>query len=254
MALQADGAAARLEELCSRSAKQQMSVFTRFLAPPEAVSARQAARDAGMEMTLSGGYPDAERVMACFHPPGETPDFPIACLRIAWDGRYGQADHRAVLGSVLALGIDRSLVGDILLSQDGAFLLAVREMASFIAEGMDRAGGVPVKVQVLEEIPPLKPQEGTAFRRTVASLRLDAVLAAGLDLSRSDAAALVLTGCVQVNHRPELRPDHPLAQGDLLSIRGYGRLALKQEGPPNRKGRIPILLESYGIRTQGNPF
>ncbi len=200
-----------------------------------------------MECTLSGGYPSAERVVACFHPAGEEPVFPILCLHITWDGRYHQAEHRALLGSVLGLGIDRSMVGDICLIEDGAYLMAVEEMAEFIAQNLAQAGRTPVQAKVLESIPPIMPPEGKIFRDTVASLRLDAVLAAGLNLSRSGAAAHILSGQVQVNHKIEIRTDAQLHERDLLSIRGFGRLCIKAVGAPTRKGRIPIQFESHGI-------
>ncbi len=241
------GAAARLQELCLRSVKLQSPVCTRFLTPPEAELARRDAREHRVVCTLSGGYTSAERVMACFHPEGEEPVFPVKCVHITWDGRYHQAEHRALLGSVLGLGIERSLVGDICLAEDGAYLMAAEDMAEFIARNLTQAGRTPVQAKVLESMPLVAPSEGKLFRETVASLRLDAILAAGLNLSRSEASNKILSGQVQVNHRPEMRTDAQLHEGDLLSVRGFGRLHVKAVGAPTRKGRIPIQFESHGI-------
>jgi RNA-binding protein YlmH len=244
-----ENVAARLYELCLRSEKLGAPVFTKFMSPPEAAQAQRIAKERRMGASINGGYPDAERVIACFHPLGEAPDFPIDCLRITWDTRYGQADHRALLGSVLALGIERSLVGDIVLQEEAAYLLAAREMAPFISDNLQSAGRVSVKATVLDRIPPLSPKEGKVFRETVASLRLDAVLAAGLNLSRARASALITGGQAQVNHHLELRTDAQLKEGDLLSIRGFGRLRLNAVGQPTRKDRIPILFEGHGVHS-----
>lgn len=241
------GLVARFAELSLRSQKLDEPAFSRFLSPAEAGLAIQAAKDHGLPCTLEGGYPSAERVMACFHPEGAAPEFPIACVHITWDGRYGKADHRAILGAVLALGIDRSLTGDICLKENGAYLLVGREMASFIAANLVSAGRTPVQAKVLDSIPTITQAPGRIFRDTVASLRLDAVLASGLNIGRAEAAAMVLSGRVQVNHRPQTRTDAQLKEGDLLSVRGAGRLALTTVGTPNRKGRIPIYFESHGI-------
>lgn len=246
-AMQDGSVAARLRELCLRGTKQQRPVYTRFLSPPEAVLALSFAREQHIGCRLYGGYPSAERVMACFFPEGETPVFPLKCIHIAWDGRYGQADHRAILGSVMGLGIERSMVGDICLLPDAAYLMAAEDMAAFIAQNLVKAGRTPVTARVLEEIPQVAPGEGKSFRDTVASLRLDGVLAAGLSISRSEAAQCIQAGLVQVNHRAETRGDAQLQEGDLLSIRGRGRLILKTVGAPTRKGRIPIQFESHGI-------
>jgi RNA-binding protein YlmH len=198
---------------------------------------------------MFGGYPEAERVMACFHPEGEDPVFPMKCLHITWDTRYAQAEHRSLLGSVLGLGIERSMVGDIVLADGGAYLMAAEEMTDFIAGNLASAGRVPVKTTVMDSIPDITPQQGRIFRDTVPSLRLDAVLAAGLNLSRAKAAECILSGQVQVNHLQVMRTDSQLHEGDLLSIRGYGRLAVKSVGAETRKGRFPIQFESHGIHT-----
>ncbi len=241
------GLAARFAELSLRSQKLGGPAFSRFLSPAEAGLAIRAAKDHGLPCTLEGGYPTAERVMACFHPEGAVPEFPIACVHITWNGRYGEADHRAILGAVLALGVDRSMTGDICLKENGAYLLTTREMAPFIAANLVSAGRTPVQAEVLDTIPAIAQAPGKTFRDTAASLRLDAVLASGLNISRAEAAAMVLSGRVQVNHRPQVRTDAQLKEGDLLSVRGVGRLALASVGTPNRKGRIPIYFESHGI-------
>ncbi len=243
----ADSGEKRLRELCLRSQRLKEPVCTRFLTPPEAELAVRAAGEHHLLCMLYGGYPAAERVMVCFHPDGEEPVFSITCLHITWDGRYHQAEHRSLLGSVLGLGIERSMVGDIVITQDGAYLFAADEMAGFIAQNLAQAGRVPVRAAVMESAPDIAPAQGDLFRDTVASLRLDAVLAAGLNMSRSEAAGCVASGQVQVNHRPEMRTDAQLREGDLVSIRGFGRLAIKSVGVPTRKGRIPIQFESHGI-------
>ena len=242
-----DNGSARMRELCQRSQRLQIPVCTRFLTPPEAEQAMRTAREHRLLCTLSGGYPSAERVMACFHPEGEEPAFPIHCVHITWDGRYHQAEHRSILGSVLGLGIERSMVGDICLAQDGAYLMAAEEMGGFIADNLSQAGKMPVQARVMDSIPMIAPPEGKMFRDTVASLRLDAVLAAGLNMSRAEAAECILSGRVLMNHKPEMRLDAQLCEGGLLSIRGFGRLLVKAVGAPTRKGRIPILFESHGI-------
>lgn len=244
---QQESVKARLQDLCVRSQKTNSAVCTRFLSPPEAALAQRVALEHGLLCALCGGYEGAERVMACIYQEGEEPVFPLCCVQITWDKRYGHAEHRALLGSVLGLGIEREMVGDICLTEGKAYLMTVQDMADFIAEGLVKAGGTPVAAAVMTSLPDILPSEGKMLRDTVASLRLDAVLAAGLNLSRSDAANCILSGRTMVNHMPETRLDAKVQEGDLLSIRGHGRLKLTAVGTPNRKGRIPIQFESHGI-------
>ena len=111
---------------------------------------------------------------------------------------------------------------------------------------LDQAGRVRLKTAPME-LAGLKPPEVKvkAIRDTVSSLRLDAVAAAGFSLSRGKAADFIAAGKVQLNHRECLKPDRPVAEGDVMSCRGLGKCVLKEVGGPSKKGRIMILLERY---------
>ncbi len=78
------------------------------------------------------------------------------------------------------------------------------------------------------------------------SPRLDAVVGDGFHLSRGDAAELIEAGAVKLRHMPTLRPDARVAEGDAISVRGYGRLRVEAIGSPTRKGRLPVTLTRFG--------
>ena len=82
-------------------------------------------------------------------------------------------------------------------------------------------------------------------RDTVATLRLDAVAASAFSLSRGKAADLISSGKVQLNYRECVKPDRPVAEGDVISCRGLGKCAVKEAGKLSKKGRIMIVLERY---------
>ena len=44
---------------------------------------------------------------------------------------------------------------------------------------------------------------------------------------------------------PEERVDRLLVAGQLLSIRGFGRVRLVEVGSPTRRDRLPIVLEVF---------
>jgi len=77
---------------------------------------------------------------------------------------------------------------------------------------------------------------------TVASPRLDTLVAEGFGLPRADAAALVAQGAVSLNYEPCAKPDRRVEEGDLLSVRGKGRLRLLSIGGASRKGRLFVTL------------
>ena len=109
----------------------------------------------------------------------------------------------------------------------------------------DTLGKIVVRVRLLDAPPQFTPPQGAQMRDTVASLRLDCVLAAGMSVSRARAAEIIRQGLVQRNHTPEERVDTLLEAGDLLSIRGFGRIRLTEIGGRTRKDRISIQLEVF---------
>lgn len=236
----------RLLELAAQADRRQCPRFTPFLTPPEAALAQAAAKRAGVEATLSGGYPDAERQMARFSPTdGETEAFPITALEIRWPRQKAPA-HRDLLGAVMALGIRRDRLGDIVLSGDGAWLFAEAALAEQIAQGLLEAGHVKLTVSVADGLPQLSAPAGEERRCTVQSPRLDAVVAEGFQLSRGAAADLIAAGAVKLKHALTLHADARVEAGDVISVRGYGRLRIDAVGEPTRKGRLPILLTRFG--------
>ena len=147
--------------------------------------------------------------------------------------------------SLMALGMDRSLFGDLMVEDGTAYLLAMPEAARSLQDEWHEAGHTAIRVRLLDAPPQFTPPQGAQMRDTVASLRLDCVLAAGMSLSRARAAEIIRQGLVQRNHTPEERVDTLLEAGDLLSIRGFGRIRLTEIGGRTRKDRISIQLEVF---------
>ena len=244
----------RLRELALRAAHSDAPRFTRFLEPAMLDAVRFAAGQAGVGCTFWGGYPDAERVMAAFHrgDPPEPKDFPLKSVWITWNPKFADPGHRDLLGATMGLGIERDASGDIAMGEaDGrpcACLFAAEEMADYIAANLESAGRASVKCHVADEPPAIVPPEGTQLRVTVQQPRLDAVLAAGWNLSRSEAQRLISAGLVKLNHVPNLHTDAKVGEGDLISARGHGRLKVLSWLGESRRGRLALSLFRYGGR------
>ena len=77
---------------------------------------------------------------------------------------------------------------------------------------------------------------------TVASLRLDGIVAAACNLPREKAKQLVSSDMVEVDFRPANAPDTELVPGQILSVRGHGRFIFDATDGASKKGRIRIRL------------
>lgn len=235
----------RLRQQAERADRLDIAVPGRFVTGEERSLAIHAARQARVSASFDGGWPDAERVQVCFHPAWAEAEFTAVWLEISWAAKFARVEHRELLGSLMALGMDRAFFGDLLMQGDCAYLMALPEVASRLPMEWDRAGNTPIRVTLLADAPQIETPQGEMLRDTVASLRLDSLLAAGMKTSRGRAAELIRMGAVAVEHMPEERVDRLIEAGQLLSVRGFGRVRLVQVGDKTRKDRLPVLLEIF---------
>lgn len=242
----------RLRELALRAAHTGVPRFTRFMEPSTLNEARAAANKAGADCAFWGGYEGAERVMAAFYAD-EAPDpseYPMRALRLSWNAKFANPAHRDLLGAVMGLGMEREAVGDVALgSHRGlpcAYLFVIPEMADYVAANLESAGRASLKVEDAGDDIEIAPPEGSELRVTVQNARLDAVLAAGYHLSRSEAQRLISAGLVKLNHAPNLHADARVGEDDLISARGHGRLRVLSEMGESRRGRLALMLFKYG--------
>ena len=236
----------RLDELATRASRTGRPCYTGFLSPAEAEWAFASSRRQRVNVTFEGGYEDAERLMACFWDDEEPYAFPFQTLEVTWPHQSAPG-HRDMLGSLMGLGLKRALIGDIVILQDRGYVFADEQMAEHISQTLTSAGRIRLQIRLLDEPPALEPPKGTELHDTVASLRLDAVVASGFHLSRTDAAEMIAAGHVKLRHLPTERPDARVQEGDAVSVRGYGRLTVEQVGNPTKKGRLPVTLMRYGV-------
>ena len=241
----AEALALRLRQGASRAEKLGMACPGRFVAAEERAQAQAAARGAGVAVSFDGGWPGCERVQVCFHPQEEEPVFTHQWVEVRWNSRFAHVAHGDLLGSLMALGIDRSYVGDLVAQEDRAYLCALPEAARRLPMEWQRAGNVPITVRLMEALPAITPPQGVFLRDTVPSLRLDCLLASGMKLSRAKAAEMIRQGLVMVEHQPEERVDRLLEAGQTETVRHFGRIVLRQVDGPTRKDRLPVTLEIF---------
>lgn len=238
----------RLHQGAERAARAYAAVPGRFVTGEERALAVHEARASGVSVSFDGGYDEAERVQVCFHPFDEEPVFTAQWVEAAWHAKFGSPEHRDLLGSLMGLGMDRAFFGDLVAQEARAYVYTLPEIAARLPMEWQQAGRITLTVHTLDEKPALILPRGEQLHDTVASPRLDSILASGMRCSRSKACDLIRQGLVMVEHLPEERTDRVLSAGMLLSIRGFGRIRLIDIGEPTRKDRLPVTLEVFGKR------
>lgn len=172
-------------------------------------------------------------------------EIPLTAMRITGSG-FATLTHRDFLGAILALGIERSVLGEIVVDPDGALVFTTPDMATYLSENLTKIGRDAVKIQPCTIDPTMViPRQYEQLSVTAASPRLDGVVRALTNLSREDAAALVRSGMVERNYEPTLDVDKQLQAGDVLSIRGYGKYRIDRTDEETKRGRRRILCRKY---------
>ena len=236
---------AHILDKCEQSRNRNIPSATDFLSPAEQRSAQDLLHAAAIHdgYAFCGGFERAERRMLLFLPDwqeeADESEY-MTALRCTYR-KEDTLTHRDFLGSLMAQGVTREKLGDILVSEGSS-----RDIAPYLLQNVTSAGRVKLSVSEIElsdlSVPELKVKE---IRDTVSTLRLDAVAASGFSMSRGKAQELISSGCVQLNHRETLKSDAPVAQGDVISVRGLGKFEVAEVGGLSKKGRTALLLRRY---------
>lgn len=240
---------ARLIDLAENTEKGRPYAVSEFVSPGAVqIGETIQASAPGLVLKVSGGYQGAERVRLAFvrDDYAGPVDFGIVACRVSWDARYRLLSHRDVLGSLMGLGIDRSRFGDIIMHDDGAVILAEAALLQYLKQNFLKIAMVHVTVEEipLSDIAP-KEEKIKEIKTTVASLRLDAIASSGFGISRTKAAEAIKGERVQLNWQPAKSPSQEVREGDVISLRGKGRMELAEITGTSRKGRIGVLLKRY---------
>ena len=260
---------ARLEDMI-RLAERGETALSPFLTPAECAVAERffALRGMKEQLRLWGGYPEAERRRLYLLPEyllsfpellpprgtdpaamladDETVTGAVAAVRITGSG-FRELSHRDYLGSLLGLGLERDALGDIAVQNPHeAVVFCTAKIRNFLFSALERIANDRVRCRVQS------PDESfTDGRRTVpvtdtvASARLDCVVAALMGKSREAAREAIESGLVEVNYLPAMRADRPLDPPLCLSIRGIGKFRLLPFEGETRKGRLRLRAERF---------
>lgn len=235
-----------LFRLCDKYASPQ---FSDFLDGGELVTIREkAVIPFDYNVIYFGGFPDAEKQIMGVFPQWIEPElseFPIVCLKVI-GGYTRKLTHRNYLGTVMSLGVAPQKLGDIVVYDDFAYVLLHRSIAGYVADNLHKIGNQGVKVEIIDDFGSITiERKYKTIGAVCASSRLDAVVGAAANVSRAVSASLINGGKVKLNHRITEKTSENVKEGDLLSIRGYGRFLVYSFDGETRKMRMHITLKQY---------
>ena len=250
----------RLIELSKAAYHKSYCVYTDFLNLNEISIFHNMVREIeSVPYSIWGGYQDAERVRVLFHgekseecrgqileaPSNEKAGIDCIHIRPANEKFAEELNHRDYLGAVLSLGVDRCKVGDIIIQGKEAYVFCDASISSYFVTNLEQIRRTRVRlcVEPYDEIK-IEPSY-KEIKASVSSVRLDAIVAAAFHLSRGVTAELIGRELVFVNGKIMVNNSFSLKEGDIISVRGYGKFRYKEQGTMTKKGRYGVTLLLY---------
>lgn len=235
----------RIEDLYNRARNRNVITYTNFLTPTEAQLIKTSYL--GKSVVFSGGRDEAERVRAFFLPEYmeelEVKEY-IKALRLKFS--FKELSHRDFLGAILNLGIKRECLGDIYVFEKEAYVFVTSEVVEFIKLNLTKVGKIGVVIEEVEfdkvKLPELKLQE---VKFSVQSLRLDSVASGIFNESREKMNLNIRDGIVMLNYLVCQNTSQAIKEGDIISIKGFGKAVILEIGGITRRGKTFIVAGRY---------
>ena len=255
---------ARIEDYTRKSERGELQISS-FLTPMQIFFAKEILKYKGMlhRAVFLGGYDGAERARLVLLPSfadaldGDTKEKLISlffddyseaviCVKVQGSG-FKSLMHKDYMGSILGMGIERDALGDITLIDDfSAYVFCTKSISELLFAELERIGADKVKLSRCQ--PDESFDGGRRYQKisdTVASERLDCVIAALCNLSRDKAQSAIKSGSCTLNYMPCEDCSESVAEGDVISLRGYGKFIIRSVNEPTKKGRLRLLADKY---------
>jgi len=204
---------------------------------------------------FTGGYEDAESKILIIYPEKLTKEIVeqninniIKTIKIELPNEQkGKYEHRDYLGTIMQFGLTRERIGDIIVHDDKAYILILKENAEYIKDSLlatSKFKKSKIEIIDINEIE-VKEKEFEELKITINSPRLDNFVSEIAKTSRTETTKLIESELVSVNCKVETRQSRTVEQGDVLIIRRKGKFIVEEFRNINRKGKQIVIIKKY---------
>ncbi len=241
----------RFTDLANTCYQKGHYTFSHFLSPSDIDEFYQIRDEISfVGCTLYGGSPYSERQMLRFGDEdmlGYARPFPISCIHCRpVTPKYAEkTGHRDILGALMNLGIERDVIGDIWLKDKESYFFCLEGMKDYICDNLTKIRHTNVICEQIPELPEEFKPELREEQYIIASERCDVLVAKIYNLSRGKCIPLFREKKVFVNSRQYENNSGGLKNGDVVSVRGYGKFIYRGVIRETKKGRLTVSVEKY---------
>lgn len=240
-------------ELCSKRNKIQS---TDFLDARQKLLLEKILKSNKIEnYSIFGGFEEAERTAIIFYPEKWNKEiveknYPSVMQVIEIllpNDLKGKYTHRDYLGGLMKLGLRREKIGDIVVWEEGAHIIALNEIVPFLEQHLStltRFQKSQISTKGISEIHKciINKEE---IEIIVSSTRLDNIVSELCKTSRTKAEEIIKAERVFVNYEIVTKDSKTINVGDKITIRGKGKFEIIEQVGNTKKGRYILRVEKY---------
>lgn len=222
--------------------------LTDFLDPREQfIVSSIVGQNSELSIHSTGLFKDAERKRMIISPSyfqSSQEDFEITIFQVRYPSKFIQLRHKDVLGALLSLGINRSKFGDIKIADDTIQFAVASDITDYLLINLSSIGKSKVHLELLSNIDGIiqSADKWVENTFTISSMRLDAILATMLKISREKAKLFIQGGKVKVNWAVRESTSFELQEGDIISVSGFGRFKIIMTEGRTKKDKIRLKI------------
>ena len=220
--------------------------ISEFLSPAIWTQISEICENYKIKSYTNGIFKDSDRRMLAFSSYEEPLIYPMNLLKIINNSKFCTLHHKDYLGAIMSLGIKREKLGDLIISDTICYAPVCSDICSYIINNLNDIGNCPCEVSEYDykllKLPERKFEEKVIIS---TSLRLDGMVAAICNISRSKSVVLIASGKILVNYLQCEKKDKIIKPNDTLTIRGYGKLKVSDIKGTTQKERLKVEIMQY---------
>lgn len=228
--------------------------YTDFLNISEISIAQKALKEEKIKnYLLYAGKEDADRKILIFYPEKFSIDMVeknyekiLSVIRIQLPNNISY-EHREFLSGIMKIGIKREKIGDIVVTDNGADIIVLSEIAKILVEDLKQLTRFRKSNISIEKINNIvqKEIEFEEMKIIVSSFRLDNFVSELARTSRSQTEEIINQGRIFVNSINELKSHRKILLNDIITIRGKGKFVFSGIERETKSGKILVNIKKY---------
>lgn len=225
----------------------EVPIFTKEFYPPNIWSFLEKNNINGLKFICKGLNSYSEKKLIMIAPKDydvSFMEFPLVYFKINGENKFRELLHKDFLGTIMSLGIKREIMGDLIVKNNICFGVIIDEKYGIINKEITKIGNVPVKIEEIlqNEIPE---SEFKTENYLLSSLRIDSFVSAVTGLSRQKSVEEIEKGNVLLNYNLEKNKSTEIKEGDILTIKKYGKFKFCEIKGESKKNKIRINVKKF---------